>query len=203
MLKVAIQGFLSDQSDKELEVTIEDGEYIGVTGEKRNRLMFALIGKEDICGDIVIDETSIKENFQEYMEQVSYISKLVRKRLNGPKITTEDFMDLAVMMRMTPLDMEAYQKKKEEYLSFFEISRTKRFDDLTEEELLVLEFIVIFLKEPKLILIDDFFSLLPEEIMDKMVDFLRCYLQPDKVSVIASEKEALLKRITDRVFVLN
>lgn len=204
MLKLSIKGsVLSQNSQEQINISIQNGRYIGVTGKKRKKLIFALIGKESVDGDIFLDEISLKKNYEEYIKQVGYISNITRKRLNGPKVTINDFLDLAVLTKMDVLRIEDYQERKDSYLNFFGLKGKERLEELSEEKMLILEFISIFLKNPKLIIIDDFFSLLSEEKVDKMIAFFQWNLPPDKVSVIASENGELLRKIVEQIYVLS
>ena len=204
MLRLDIQQFSSDnKSLSAIKMDINNGSYIGITGKKYNQLMYALIGKEDFVGDVALDEYSIKKNYDEYMEQVAYISSVTRKRLNGQKLTIDEFLDLSVMMRMEKIDIIQYENKKNKYLQFFGINSNRRLCELEESELLLIEFITLFLKSPRLILIDDFLSLLSENQVNKMMDFLKKYLHPNNISVIASKYEDFLIKFTDQIYVLE
>ena len=204
MLKLSIEGSVLSQSSQErIDISIQNGRYIGVTGNKRKKLIFALIGKEAVDGDIFLDEISLKQNYEEYMKQVGYISNIARRRLNGSKMRVDDLLDLAVLTKMSVLRIEDYQERKDSYLRFFGLEGKEKLEELSEEKLLILEFISIFLKNPKLIIIDDFFSLLSEEKVDEMIAFFQWNLPPDKVSVIASEDGELLQKIVEQIYVLS
>lgn len=204
MLKLSIEGSVLSQSSRErIDISIQNGRYIGVTGNKRKKLIFALIGKEAVDGDIFLDEISLKQNYEEYMKQVGYISNIARRRLNGSKMRVDDLLDLAVLTKMGVLRIEDYQERKDSYLRFFGLEGKEKLEELSEEKLLILEFISIFLKNPKLIIIDDFFSLLSEEKVDEMIAFFQWNLPPDKVSVIASEDGELLQKIVEQIYVLS
>lgn len=204
MLKLSIEGSVLSQSSQErIDISIQNGRYIGVTGNKRKKLIFALIGKEAVDGDIFLDEISLKQNYEEYMKQVGYISNIARRRLNGSKMRVDDLLDLAVLTKMGVLRIEDYQERKDSYLRFFGLEGKEKLEELSEEKLLILEFISIFLKNPKLIIIDDFFSLLSEEKVDEMIAFFQWNLPPDKVSVIASEDGELLQKIVEQIYVLS
>lgn len=204
MLKLDIQQFSSEQKKKAgIKLDIQDGSCIGITGEKRSQLMFALIGKEELVGDIILDEISIKKNYKEYMKQISYISAITRKRLDSSKLTVNEFLDLSVMMRMENIDFTDYEEKKKNYLEFFEMKSEEKLINLEEDKLLLLEFITMFLKEPRLILIDDFLSLISKKQVDKIMEFLKIYLYPNNISIIASKYEEVLRRITNEIYVLK
>lgn len=204
MLKLSIEGsLLNRDSEKQIDISIQNGKYIGITGKKRKKLIFALVGQETVNGDVFLDKISLKQNYQEYIKQVGYISDITRKRLHGSKITIDDFLDLTVLTKMAVLNMNDYQEKKENHLEFFGLEGKEKLEELPEEKMLIVEFISIFLKEPKLIIIDDFFSLLSEEKMDEIISFFKQNLLPDKVSVIASEDEELLRKIVKQIYVLS
>ena len=116
MLMLDIQNPSTKQTFK---IDIENGSYIGITGENCRQLMFALIGKQKLAGDIVLDGLSIKKNYDEYMKQIAYISADTRKRLNSQHLTINDYLDLSVMLRMDNIDIDEYEETKNSYLDFF------------------------------------------------------------------------------------
>ena len=92
------------------------------------------------------------------------------------------------------------RKRKIHILIFFSIDKKEKLCTLEEDKLLLLEFVALFLKKPKLILIDDFLSLLSSEQTEDMIEFLKLYLHSDNMSIIASKYEELLKRITNNIY---
>ena len=117
MLMLDIQNPSTKQT---LKINIQNGSYIGITGENCRHLMYALIGKQKLAGDIVLDGLSIKKNYDEYMKQIAYISADTRKRLNSQHLTINDYLDLSVMLRMDNIDIDEYEETKNSYLDFFQ-----------------------------------------------------------------------------------
>lgn len=197
MLELSIQ---NPSTKKMVKIDVDDGTYIGITGENYSQIMYALIGKQNLAGDIVLDGLSIKADYDEYMKLIAYISGDVRKRLDSTQLTINDYLDLSVMLRMENIDIDEYQKSKNAYLEFFSINKSEKLCDLDEDKLLLIEFVTLFLKKPKLILIDDFLSLLTSQRVEEMMNFLKQYLYPDNISIIASRHEEILKKITNSIY---
>ena len=188
-------------SSSEISIDIRPAQIVGISGEGRKSFMLALMGKKSFEGDIVIDEISLKADYEEYIKNFEYISATKRKHID--RIKVEEFLDLTAIVRDSSLQItDEYQKNKNDLLEKFSMLQYKEkfLSSLEMQEQLFIEFIALFLRKPKVIVIDDFFSIIQEENLNKMLNYICKYVHQGNICVLTSENFSFLMKIAEKIY---
>lgn len=148
---------------------------VGLKGKLSNTVVNVILGKTDFEGNIYIDGVSLKDDFEHYIKCIRYFSGKHRK--NFYNICVNDYMDLFGILGGLNFDPK-YEKMKIKYLSYFGLQKYiyKSTKELGIEQMICLEFLCGFLKQPKLIIIDHFMDEVSKECKIKIYQFILEYI---------------------------
>lgn len=202
-MKIKIQKFVDDSLIRcPIELNIPDGTMFGILGECSNDLVMALVGQKEIIGDVSIDNFSLKDDFDEYIKSLEIISGIRRKRIESDYLSANDFLNMICLLPLRKQNLDETLRKKDLYVRFIgmEPKINCKLLDLEEEELLRLEFIAAFLNNSKVILVDNFFSLVSEESRIIMAAFIQMYISSGNICILLSKNEEILKEFTNTIY---
>jgi ABC-type multidrug transport system ATPase subunit len=188
------------QNQSSITMDIESCTIAGLYGDKKRDLIALLSGLENFDGDVVLDTISLKGSYEEYLDQIAFITK---DSAVNTELSVNEFLDFIGSMS-NAID-DNYEDRKKKLLTEFGLLRyiNTGINYLKEIDRKKVKLISFFLKERSLILLDAFLENFQKNDLNKMLLFLGNYVKREKIVLIGSDDYKLLQSFSDKIYVVN
>ncbi len=201
MLNVRVNRISGNSVDhNRISLDINSNTIAGIYGRRKHLLMYLLSGQKSFDGDIVLNSVSLKGNYEEYLEQIAFLTKDSPVSTN---LSVNDFLDFFGSMDHVINDQ--YENRKKTLLKEFGLHKSMdtAINQLKEKDQKIVKLISLFLKERSLILLDAFLESFQNYDFTKVIHFLKKYADKDKIVLICSEDYKLLKSMEEPIYIID
>lgn len=201
MLNIRVKSMIGDPSNTDhIFIDIKNNTFAGIYGKGKHVFISLLSGRVGFDGDIVLDTISLKGNYDEYLDQITVITK---DSMIDTNLSVNDFLDFFGTMGNS--FGENYEKRKYELLQRFNLQRfmNTSITNLKEKDRRLIKLISLFLQERTLIMIDAFLDCFCKSEINKIIRFLREYANKEKIVLVGSDDYQLLKSFSETIYIVD
>ena len=140
-------------------------------------------------GDIVLNYISMRADREKFNQRVSYFGIDAQKEFYTSLLTVDQYLNLFAVVQNVSLD-ELYLNRKEALLMKMGLEK-KQFElmaNLMPDERVKVQYIGGFMKQPQLIIVNEFFELVQRDTKRTMIELLEEYLLGGAIGIIINDK---------------
>lgn len=170
---------------------------IGMICSSTNELINILAGDGVFEGDIVLDYVSLKGDIEDYRKRISIINEL--KDISKTTLSVREYVDFCeLVLNETNINCGQYKK---DLISDFGLTELQDSPvrQLPDSAMTKLNVLIGFLKQPRVVILNDFFVNCSEEDVKTIIDCIRRYARKENVVILFSENHLLLEQVCETV----
>ncbi|BBF43923.1 hypothetical protein lbkm_2611 [Lachnospiraceae bacterium KM106-2] len=189
MLNIRVR--MIDQQEREILINrdVQDSSIIQLESEKARLLLLVMTGCMKYEGDIVLNYISMRADREKFNQRVSYFGIDAQKEFYTSLLTVDQYLNLFAVVQNVSLD-ELYLNRKEALLMKMGLEK-KQFElmaNLMPDERVKVQYIGGFMKQPQLIIVNEFFELVQRDTKRTMIELLEEYLLGGAIGIIINDK---------------